>query len=198
MTDTERRPALVQSYAYAADIVSGVRPGQLDDPTPCPDYNVATLVDHLVSAGRLAAALGRGERPPSPDQPHIPLAEAPEELRRAGADAESAWADDTRLTKTVDMPWGETYTGATLVDMYLAELTAHTWDLAAATGQLDRVNWPIAATALEGARGMLKPEYRDLMGKGNPFGAEVEMPDDATEWDRFAAFMGRNPASWRR
>ena len=35
------------------------------------------------------------------------------------------------------MPWGEEYTGATLVDMYLAELAAHAWDLARATGQIE-------------------------------------------------------------
>ena len=40
------------------------------------------------------------------------------------------------------MPWGEEYTGATLVDMYLAELAAHTWDLAQATEQLDRLASP--------------------------------------------------------
>jgi hypothetical protein len=34
------------------------------------------------------------------------------------------------------MPWGEEYTGATLVDMYLAELAAHTWDLARATERI--------------------------------------------------------------
>ena len=37
------------------------------------------------------------------------------------------------------MPWGEEYTGATLVDMYLAELAAHAWDLARATGQLGKL-----------------------------------------------------------
>jgi hypothetical protein len=31
------------------------------------------------------------------------------------------------------------------------------------------------------------------MGKGNPFGAEVEAPSDASDWERFAAFMGRDP-----
>ena len=40
------------------------------------------------------------------------------------------------------MPWGEEYTGAPLVDMYLAELAAHAWDLARATGQLDRLDPP--------------------------------------------------------
>ena len=37
------------------------------------------------------------------------------------------------------MPWGEDYLGTTLVNMYLAELAAHAWDLAFATGQLDRL-----------------------------------------------------------
>ncbi|HET6795380.1 MAG TPA: hypothetical protein VFH45_13105 [Acidimicrobiales bacterium] len=91
------------------------------------------------------------------------------------------------------MPWGETYTGATLVDMYLGELTAHAWDLAFATGQLGRLEPSLAGPALEGARQMLKPEYRDMMGKGNPFGAEATPPADASDWERFAAFMGRPP-----
>jgi hypothetical protein len=33
------------------------------------------------------------------------------------------------------MPWGEVYNGSTLVDMYLAELATHAWDLAISTGQ---------------------------------------------------------------
>jgi hypothetical protein len=48
------------------------------------------------------------------------------------------------------MPWGEQYTGAALVDMYLAELAAHAWDLARATGQLDALNPALASPALEG------------------------------------------------
>jgi hypothetical protein len=34
------------------------------------------------------------------------------------------------LSSRFTMPWGEEYAGATLVDMYLAELAAHAWDLA--------------------------------------------------------------------
>lgn len=91
------------------------------------------------------------------------------------------------------MPWGETCTGATLVDMYLAELATHTWDLAIATGQLGRLDADLATAALEAARAMLKAEYRDLMGEGSPFGSEVEAPADATAWERLAAFTGRQP-----
>jgi hypothetical protein len=30
------------------------------------------------------------------------------------------------------MPWGEPYTGAALIDMYILKLAAHAWDLARA------------------------------------------------------------------
>ena len=91
------------------------------------------------------------------------------------------------------MPWGEEYTGATLVDMYLAELAAHAWDLAWATGQLDKLDPSLALPALEGARAMIKPQYRNMVGPGVPFGAEVSPISDADDWERLAAFMGRDP-----
>jgi uncharacterized protein (TIGR03086 family) len=83
--------------------------------------------------------------------------------------------------------------GVTLVDIYLAELAAHTWDLAAATGQLERLDPELAPKALAAARTVIQPGWRDLRGKGNPYGAEIEAPPDATDWERFAAFMGRQP-----
>ena len=64
------------------------------------------------------------------------------------------------------MPWGEEYTGATLVDMYLAELAAHAWDLARATGQLDKLDPSLALPALQGARAMIKPHYRNMVEPG--------------------------------
>jgi uncharacterized protein (TIGR03086 family) len=193
MPKTDHRPDLLRSFDHGADIVGGVRQDQLGGPTPCPDYPVAALVDHLVGAGWRAVALGRGESPTAAEFPHIELVDAPDQLRRAGKEAEVAWEDDARLAATVTMPWGETYDGETIVNMYLAELAAHSWDLAAATGQLDRLDARLAPNALNAAHAMLKPEYRDLMSKGNPFGAEVDAPPDASEWERFAAFMGRQP-----
>ncbi len=37
---------------------------------------------------------------------------------------------------------------------------------------------------------MLKPDYRNVMGEGNPYGIEVEAPANGTEWERLAAFLG--------
>ena len=194
MASPDRRHALLESYENAAVIVSGITPEQIDHRTPCPGYDVANLIDHLVEAAHRAAALGRGQAPPPGDHsPHVELADAPAQLRCAAGEATQAWEDDARLSSSFTMPWGEEYSGATLVNMYLAELAAHAWDLAAATGQLARLDPSLAAPALEGARAMIKPEYRDMVAKGSPFGAEVPPPGDADDWERLAAFMGRDP-----
>ncbi|MGH9105182.1 MAG: TIGR03086 family metal-binding protein [Acidimicrobiales bacterium] len=194
--NADHRAALVSSFANAAGIAAGVRSDQLSGPTPCPGYDVSVLVDHMVGAGWRAVALGKGESPGNAKSPHVELADVPGRLRRAGKEAEDAWSDDARLTATVTMPWGETYPGATTVDMYLTEMATHAWDLAAATGQLERLSPELAPVALEAARAMLKPEHRDAMGPGNPFAAEVPAPAGATAWERLAAFMGRPPRAW--
>ena len=152
MATPDRRSMLIDAYENAAVIVSGISPDQLRNSTPCHGYDVAGLIDHVVEAGHRAAALGRGQAPPSGDaSPHVELTEAPDRLRSAAQEAAAAWADDTRLVTTATMPWGEQYTGAALIDMYLLELAAHAWDLARATGQLDRLASTLAAPALSGA-----------------------------------------------
>lgn len=192
---SDHRSTLIASYENAAVIVSGIRAEQLSDPTPCPGYDVARLVDHVVEAGRRAAALGRGEAPPSgDDSPHVELSDTPGQLRQAAEEAAQAWGgDDSWLSAMLTMPWGEENAGATLVDMYLAELAAHAWELARAIGQLDRLDSSLAVPALNGPPAMIKPEYRDAVGPGSPFGAEVAPPPDADDWERFVAFTGRDP-----
>jgi uncharacterized protein (TIGR03086 family) len=194
MAHPDRRSTLLDSYENAAVIVSGIDTDELGHPTPCPKYDVAGLIDHLVKAAYRAAALGRGQSPPPGDEsPHVELSEAPDQLRRAADEAAQAWGDDSRLSSTITMPWDEVYTGATLVDVYLAELATHAWDLARATGQLDRLDSSLALPALEGARAMIEPQYRDMVEPGAPFGAEVPAAPGADDWERLAAFTGRDP-----
>jgi uncharacterized protein (TIGR03086 family) len=194
MADPDRRSTLFASYENAAVIVSAITYEQLAQATPCPKYDVAALIDHLVEAGNRVAALGRGQTPPPGDEsPHVELSDAPAQLRRAAKEAAVAWDGESALSSTFTMPWGEEYTGATVVDMYLAELATHAWDLAQATGQLDKLDRSLALPALDRARAMIKPQYRDMVESGVPFGAEVPLPPSAESWERLAAFMGRDP-----
>ena len=115
------------------------------------------------------------------------LSDAPGQLRLAAEEAAQAWADDSRLSSRGTMPWDEESTGAVLVDMYLAELAAHAWDLARATAQLDWLDRSLAVPALNGARAMIKPEYATRWRIGG-----CRRPR-APDWERFVAFTGRDP-----
>lgn len=193
MAELDHRCILVNAYENVAVIISGISADQLRDPTPCAGYDVAGLIDHTVEAARRAAALGRGQTPPPGDaSPHTELSEAPGRLRSAAQEAADAWGNASLVTTTT-MPWGEEYTGAALVDMYLVELAAHAWDLAWATGQLDRLAASLAGPALSAALSFIKLKYRDMVGPGAPFGAEVPPPSGADTWERFVAFTGRDP-----
>jgi hypothetical protein len=121
MADPDHRGTLADAYENAAVIVSGIGADELGHPTPCHSYDVAAMIDHLVEAGRRAAVLGRGQAPPPGDKsPHVALLDAPGQLRSAAEEAARAWGGETSLSLKHTMPWGEEYTGATLVDMYLA------------------------------------------------------------------------------
>src|SRR5579864_4701362 len=108
MAESDRRSTLLDSYENAAVIVSGIVADELGHPTPCPKYDVAALIDHLVEAGHRAAALGRGQSPPpGDDSSHVELSNAPAQLRRAAQEAAEAWSDDSALSSRFTMPWGE-------------------------------------------------------------------------------------------
>ena len=105
MADPDRRTPLLESYENAAIIVSGITAEQVTLRTPCPGYDVAGLIDHMVEAAYRAAALGRGRTPAAgDDSPHVELADAPAQLRRAAEEAAQAWGDDSRLSSSVTMP----------------------------------------------------------------------------------------------
>ena len=107
MADSDRRGTLLDSYENAAVIVSGIVADELGHSTPCPGYDVAGLIDHLVEAGHRAAALGRGQAPPPGDEsPHVELSDAPGQLRSAAEQAAQAWGGNSSLSLRYTMPWG--------------------------------------------------------------------------------------------
>lgn len=192
MTMNDLRPQLEAAYEQAAEVTAAVRHEQLGNSTPCTKMDVSALVDHLVFAARRAAGLGHGEAPAfESDAPHVELADAPGALRSARADAVAAWSDDGSLDRVIRMPWREEYPGRALVGIYLVELATHAWDLAFASGNERVLDADLGAGALACAQATIRPEYRTEAGE--PFGPEVPAPDDATDWERLAAFMGRVP-----
>lgn len=55
---------LGRAFAAVGDLISKVRPEQWSAPTPCTEWTVGQLVDHLIGMNRVFAALLAGEPPP--------------------------------------------------------------------------------------------------------------------------------------
>lgn len=175
-----------------AGVVSAVRPEQADLPTPCPDYDVRALVDHIVGYGQVFAAAANGETfTGNPGEYSAGgLDRAAADFREA-ADAMVAGWRSGGVDRMVHITGGEVPAEMAL-DMTMIEYLTHGWDLATATGQPAPFTDEEAADVLGRAEKSLTPQYR---GEGKPFGAVVDVPADAPAIHRMIGFMGRQPAS---
>jgi uncharacterized protein (TIGR03086 family) len=68
MTDLSRYD---RAAAVAAGIIAAVKPDQLDGPTPCADWTVRQVINHLVTGNLLFANIVRGTPPPDRGQDHL-------------------------------------------------------------------------------------------------------------------------------
>src|SRR5215831_4817429 len=138
--------------------VDGIGTDQWDAPTPCPAWTVRDLVGHVVSVHR-AILGGRDVAPPPPPADDADLAAA---WHRATADVSAALADPVGATAPVGgrfapMPFEQ------LVGMLgCFDTIVHTWDLARATGQDERLD-PAAVTFSFDA---LRPNDDAIRGDG--------------------------------
>ncbi len=182
------RPALTDAQTWVLDLLAGVRPDQLDLPTPCTEFTVTDLVAHLYEVVGRVRVLGEGgdiftENFAVAELPDDVLAGLQERVRVARL----AWTDDASLARTVRVPWGEV-PGAMALGGYLIETLAHGWDLATATGQPSEVATEVAELALSIAQQAIPAEPR---GGEVPFGPVVPSEEGASPTLRFVHWMGR-------
>lgn len=188
---------LVPATRRTAALIANIGDDQLALPTPCPDYTLGDLLDHVdgLSLAFADAAIKTipegGSQAPSVDGARLGSdwrSRIPQRLA-ALADAwhdPAAWEGMTQAG-SVDMP-GEI---AGLVA--LNEVIVHGWDVARASGQPydaepDHVEACIRTMAPQ-------PGEERPVGDDVPFGRPVEVPVDAPPIDRLVAVLGRDP-SW--
>ena len=186
---TDPRPPYRAAQRWVHELITGVRPDQLDRPTGCPDFDVRALLGHLVATVRRARVIGAGGDPA--DVPlmvtGIPDDGWPDAFATAAAEVWTVWDDDARLTAPVTAPWG-TVPGAAAVWGYLNEALVHGFDLAVVTGQPAEADPAVAAPALLPMVEVLPAGFR---GGPVPFAAVVEPAADAGPTERLANWSGR-------
>ncbi|BEP14422.1 TIGR03086 family metal-binding protein [Acidothermaceae bacterium B102] len=167
--------------AKLEDLVAGVRPDQLDDPTPCPDFDVRALIDHIVDLLGNFASGAQGQ--PVPDvgtydpvkAVHVRREQIIDGWRRNGTDR-----DVSVMGSGPGMP------GGAVLGLTIMEYEAHGSDLAMATGQAIPFTDDELGVALARGEATLQDDYR-----GDAFGPRLDVPADAPVRERFLGFMGR-------
>jgi uncharacterized protein (TIGR03086 family) len=170
-------------------IVVGVRPEHLIKPTPCRDWDVRLLLNHIIGGNYMFAEVAKGGRVDASGTMDDHTLPDPGSNYIASADAVlAAWAEPGAMERRVHMPFGDIPASAA-VSIHFLDIVVHGWDLARATGQDATIEPDLAAEALDISQGLLSPELRET----GVFGPEVPISADDPLHDRLVAFMGRRP-----
>lgn len=172
-------------------LVDGTAPEQLDDETPCTEFTVRGVINHVIGGATMfGAAFEHGSVPDDEmakvmgdmvgDDPSAAYA-------AASARVQAAYHAPGALEGTVAMPWGEMPREAAL-GIAVFDVAVHAWDLAQATGQELQLGEELAEDVLVLGQMMGIDQYRGAM-----FAEEVIVVETAPTWDRLVAYSGRQP-----
>ena len=177
----------------AGVIVAGVRNDQLDGSTPCSDWDVRALTNHLIGGIYGFAALAAGQdvdmNAEPPDFASMDRAAAWNEGAKT---VRAAFRDALEAGRSFKLPMGDVPAPNALGISYI-DVVVHAWDLAKATGQDTTIPDELAISTLEMLRGNVSPEMRRPNGPMAVFDPEIEVGPDASPTDKLVAFLGRQP-----
>lgn len=165
--------------AFAA-VIANVKSDQLDDPTPCAEWQVRDLLEHVIGgqhrvSGTEAAGLSETD-------------DLAATWAAAAAGARAAFEAPDGLTRNYEIPRLGEVPGSMYIGLRTTDNLTHAWDLAKATGQTTDLDPELSEAMLAVSRQRIQPAFR---GEGGPFGAEQPCDESRPATDRLAAFLGR-------
>lgn len=167
-------------------VIAAIAPEQMGLTTPCVEWTVSELIDHIVTGNLNVAARVNGTPRSDPDRHDL----GPDPVvayRTSIGRLTTAFARDGALTTQHDSPFGQV-PGAVLASLRGCEILVHAWDLAHATGQRTDFDPELVAQAARFFTSAPVPRFPD-----GPFADAQPEPVDGTAADRLAAFLGRRP-----
>lgn len=183
-TDPARRHVAVADRF--GEVVGGVR--DWDAPTPVPEWRARDVVGHLLAWLPGFVAGGSAHRLPAADADTDPVRAWTERTAAVRALLEDPTVAGSAFTHDRLPPQS---LAEAITTFYVSDVLLHTWDLARATGQDDRLDEETCVAMLAGMEPMA-----DVLAASGQYGPRVPVPDDASAQDRLLGLIGRDPA-WR-
>jgi uncharacterized protein (TIGR03086 family) len=175
-----------KATALASEAVNNVKPDQLSDATPCSEFDVRGLLNHLLGGLDMLTTAASGGKAETPK----------EDLVGDGSDIGDRY--DTRrqklldvvkqegvLDKTWEMPFGQ-MPGKMMAGIAFMEHLTHAWDVRKATGQ----DSELPADLVAECTAVVTPMDQMLRMPG-VCGPALEPAAGASETDKLMAFLGR-------
>jgi uncharacterized protein (TIGR03086 family) len=175
---------LARSFAAVGDLIDAIEPSQWSAPTPCTDWTVHRLVEHLDGMNRVFAALLAEQSPPQRGD-----GVASDQLARVYRESAAVLLDAFRQQGVLDRSYRSPFgvaTGAERLKIRMYDLLAHGWDLAQALGRPADLPEDAAEESLTFARTQLSEQSRQ-----GRFCPEQHTLDAAPAIVRLVAFLGR-------
>ena len=172
-----------QALTRTLDVVQTIALDDMHRQTPCRDFNVSALADHLVDTiSRLGAAVGA--EPAVPDGHSIA-----QRIQQVTQPILAEWRS-RGLTDDVVFS-GRTLTAHLALGILSLELVVHGWDFAVALDRAFDVSDALAGHVLALAQQTLTAQSRAIAG----FDPPVAVPAGASTLDGLIAYTGRDPMS---
>lgn len=178
--------AMNQTNQVVTGLIAGLTPENREMPTPCADWTVHELIEHMCGGGHMIAGGLQGQAPPD-EAPDL-LADGPANGWASASAHLSAAATPEALGATHQMPFGDV-PGEMALAVITADHVVHAWDLAQATGQDPQIGDDLASFALQTWQMVVPAEGRT----GDGFAAAVPSAADASALDQVVAYTGRQP-----
>ena len=153
---------------------------RLDAPTPCDEWDVRQLMNHMLDTANYFIGSARGDEVslPSPHPPELLGDDPVADFERARDETVSAFGGEGVIERT-----------GPALGIAFSDQLLHGWDLARATGQDATMPEDLPAVAYE----MIHGRFTDEQRKG-VFKPEVAVAPNASAQEKLLAYTGRNPS----
>jgi uncharacterized protein (TIGR03086 family) len=180
---TDELHSAEDTLAVLQRVLHPIAADDLTRQTPCREFDVTRLTDHLLGSVTSLGGMVGAEIPERDDGDSVEA-----QVIAAARPALDAW-HRRGLDGTVPFGNGEMPAKGACAILSL-EFLVHAWDYAKAVGHDVDAPEPLAEYVLGLARQVIRPELRAAAGFDDP----VDVPDDAGALEQLVAFTGRNPA----
>jgi uncharacterized protein (TIGR03086 family) len=178
-----------QAIESTRTIIAAIGANQWSNPTPCADWNVRDLVNHVVTGNLWAAELANGRNIADVgdrldgDQLGDSALQAFDDSASAAIDA---FATPGALEAACAVSYGPV-PGATYAGHRFIDVLVHGHDLAVATGQKPALSMHLVEAAWE----IIEPQLSGLQASGM-FGSAPDHPPSSEPQRRLLEALGRN------